>query len=100
MGAFTARWKGSRVGEGATTDGLDEGGLWIGRLERFLVLTFILLNHFEAIGFLVAAKSILRYGEISRGGARSEAEYVLIGTMMSFAAAIVVGVLAGWLISV
>jgi len=97
VGAFTARWKDRCSPEDERQDGLDYGGLWIGRLERILVVTFILLNHFEAIGFLVAAKSILRYGEISRGGSRREAEYVLIGTMMSFMIAIIAGVLAAWL---
>jgi len=99
VGAFTARWKDRCSPADERRDGLDYGGLWIGRLERILVVTFILLNHFEAIGFLVAAKSILRYGEISRGGSRSEAEYVLIGTMMSFVVAIAAGVIAAWLVA-
>jgi hypothetical protein len=99
VGAFTARWSSGLDHGKDCRDGLAEGGLWIGRLERVLVVTFILLNHFEAIGFLVAAKSILRYGEVSRGASRREAEYVLVGTMMSFIVAILVGVLAAWFIS-
>ncbi len=95
VGAFMARWEDARKNQG----GLDDGGLWIGRLERVMVVTFILLNHFEAIGFLVAAKSILRHGGVSKGvDPRSEAEYVLVGTMMSFMVAIPVGVLAAWFI--
>ncbi|MFO7902720.1 MAG: hypothetical protein R6U98_08675, partial [Pirellulaceae bacterium] len=44
------------------TEGLFRAGLWIGRLERVLILTFFLLQRFEAIGFLIAAKSIFRFG--------------------------------------
>jgi hypothetical protein len=41
-------------------DDLPNAGKLIGIIERFLVLTFIILNQFEAVGFLIAAKSILR----------------------------------------
>jgi hypothetical protein len=41
-----------------------------------------------AIGFLIAAKSILRFGELRDH--RKEAEYVIIGTMWSFACGLVV----------
>jgi hypothetical protein len=70
---------------------LESAGLWIGRLERILILTFMLLSHIEAIGFLIAAKSILRFGEMKKEESRKEAEYVLIGTMLSILFALVVG---------
>ena len=38
-------------------------GQRIGYLERLLILTFVLLNQFAAIGFLIAAKSIFRFGD-------------------------------------
>jgi hypothetical protein len=60
------------------------GGETIGRLERFLVFLFILSDEAGAIGFLIAAKSLLRFSEL-RGGHRKEAEYVIIGTMWSLA---------------
>src|SRR3546814_693977 len=63
--------------------GLAEAGKWIGYSERFLILTFILLNHYEAIGFLIAAKSIFRFNEIMKDKERKEAEYFLIGTLLS-----------------
>ncbi|MCK4548279.1 MAG: DUF3307 domain-containing protein [Candidatus Eisenbacteria sp.] len=72
--------------------GLSRAGMWIGQLERFLVLTFVLVGHYEAIGFLIAAKSILRFGEIRDSRDRQEVEYILIGTMLSFAVAIVVAI--------
>ena len=68
--------------------GLKSGGLWIGRLERFLIFVFILMNNPAGVGFLIAAKSILRFSE-SRADQRI-AEYVLVGTLLSFALAIVI----------
>ncbi len=64
--------------------GLKNGGSTIGRLERGLILIFVLVGHPEAIGFLIAAKSIFRFGEIKESKHRMEAEYILIGTLMSF----------------
>ena len=75
----------------ARLEGLPRAGMWIGQLERFLVLTFVLVGRYEAIGFLVAAKSILRFGEIRDARDRKEVEYILIGTMLSYALAIVAG---------
>jgi len=65
---------------------LESAGRWIGRLERFLILTFVLLKQYEAIGLLVAAKSIFRFSE-----SRNVGEYILIGTLISFTIAIIVG---------
>jgi len=65
------------------------GGETIGYLERFLILVFVLAGELGAIGFLIAAKSILRFGEL-RDGHRKETEYVIIGTMWSFACGLVV----------
>jgi hypothetical protein len=96
IGKVTEPWR-NEIGEGAD-GGLARAGLWIGRLERILILTFLLLDRFEAIGLLVAAKSILRFGEIRGRNGRKVAEYVLIGTMISFAAALLVGLFAKWLI--
>lgn len=70
---------------------LSEAGKWIGIFERILVLTFVITNHFEGIGFLIAAKSILRFSDIKDAGMRKEAEYILIGTLMSFSASILTG---------
>lgn len=68
---------------------LPNAGKLIGIIERFLVLTFILINQFEAVGFLIAAKSILRY----KNDNTIKTEYVLIGTMLSFGIAIVIGII-------
>ena len=53
------------------------------------VCSFFLLimgGQISAIGFLVAAKSILRFGTVSND--RQATEYVIIGTLASFAWAI------------
>lgn len=69
----------------ATADrGLLKGGQLIGRLERILIFFFVLTGRSEAIAFLVAAKSIFRFGELKDSTHRAEAEYILIGTLMSF----------------
>ncbi len=71
---------------------LSEAGRWIGIFERILVYTFVVTNHFEGIGFLIAAKSILRFTDIKGNDMHKEAEYVLIGTLMSFSASIITGI--------
>jgi hypothetical protein len=72
---------------------LNEAGKWIGIFERVLVFTFVVSGHFEGIGFLIAAKSILRFNDIKGHEARKEAEYILIGTLMSFSFSILIGLL-------
>jgi len=62
-----------------------------------LILTFVLVNQYSGIGFLIAAKSILRFGDIKNPENRKEAEYILIGTMISFIVAILVGILARYI---
>ncbi len=74
-------------------DSLQNAGNYIGILERLFVLCFIVTNHFEAIGFLLAAKSIFRFGDLKEAKDRKLTEYVLIGTLLSFGIAILVGLL-------
>ncbi|WP_428231716.1 DUF3307 domain-containing protein [Flavobacterium sp.] len=68
---------------------LATAGNYIGILERLFVFCFILTGHFEAIGFLLAAKSIFRFGDLKEAKDRKLTEYVLIGTLISFGTAIV-----------
>ncbi len=69
---------------------LPMAGRWIGYFERILVMTFILLGSYEAIGFLMAAKSIFRFGELKEKSEIKRTEYVLLGTLMSFTIAVIV----------
>ncbi|MDR5590169.1 DUF3307 domain-containing protein [Christiangramia sp. SM2212] len=92
IGKATKRWQ-NEVEDDLKKNSLDAAGRYIGIFERVLVLTFILTGNFSAIGFLIAAKSILRFSDKSETGARKQTEYVLIGTLMSFTITILVGFL-------
>ena len=72
---------------------LQNAGNYIGILERLFVFCFILIGHFEAIGFLLAAKSIFRFGDLKEAKDRKLTEYVLIGTLLSFGVALLIGLL-------
>lgn len=67
---------------------LERAGRWIGAMERVLALTLVLLGQYTAIGFIIAAKSILRYGD----KALRKTEYVLVGTLLSFGIAVLLGI--------
>jgi hypothetical protein len=70
------------------TDSLKNAGSYIGILERLFVFVFIIYGHVEAVGFLMAAKSIFRFGDLKAAKDRKLTEYVLIGTLLSFALAL------------
>lgn len=70
--------------------GLHNGGRAIGYLERALIFVFVLAGMPQGVGFLLAAKSILRFGEIKEPRHRMEAEYIIIGTLGSFVAGLLV----------
>lgn len=79
-----------QVGESASCDNIKNAGALIGNLERLLTIVFVLLGQFEAIGFIVAAKSILRFKDTDT----AKTEYVLAGTFLSFSIAILCGLMA------
>ena len=70
---------------------LPNAGQWIGYIERILILTFILIGSIEGVGFLLAAKSVFRFGELNKAKEIRTTEYVLIGTLASFTIAILTG---------
>ena len=57
------------------------------------MLTLILVDQFAAIGFLLAAESILRFGDTNEKNHRKINEYILVGTMTSFSITIAFGLL-------
>lgn len=69
-------------------DNVKSGGRLIGIFERVIIYTLVLLSQYEAIGFLITGKSILRFADSQK----KETEYVLVGTMLSYALAIIIGV--------
>ncbi len=92
IGYLTQRWR-NDIGQQLerTTASLAEAGKWIGMFERILIFTFVITNQYAGVGLLIAAKSILRFNETKKESGRKESEYILIGTLISFAFAILTG---------
>ncbi len=67
---------------GPSAEGLDNAGRMIGKLERGLIFLFLCVGEATATGFLIAAKSVLRFDTASKG--QKAGEYVIIGTLASF----------------
>ncbi|MGV9002898.1 DUF3307 domain-containing protein [Flavobacterium sp.] len=80
-----------------TDDSLQNAGNFIGILERLFIFYFVVTNHIEAVGFLLAAKSIFRFGDLKEAKDRKLTEYVLIGTLLSFAVAFLTAVIVNYL---
>ncbi len=73
----------------------ERGGRIIGMFERVIIFTLVLLGEYSAIGFLITGKSIIRFAQSNE---KIRSEYVLVGTMVSYAVAILAGVLVNWLL--
>lgn len=72
---------------GGTTEEVRNAGMYIGWLERFLVVTAILVQSPSMVGLILTGKSIARFPELKA----KFAEYFLIGTLLSLALAVVGG---------
>lgn len=59
----------------------NNAGRLVGTIERIVMLIFISVNQYSAIGLVLTAKSIARYDRISKD--KEFAEYYLLGTLMS-----------------
>lgn len=79
-------------------ESLEDAGKYIGILERVLVFIFIIVGHWEAVGFLITAKSVFRFGDLKESKHRQLTEYILIGTLISFGIAIFTGLIFNLLI--
>ncbi len=84
------------VTEDKENQSLPAAGKYIGMLERLFIFAFVVLNQWSAIGFLITAKSVFRFGDLSRAKDRKLTEYILIGTLLSFGLAILTGLLFKW----
>jgi hypothetical protein len=71
------------------TDAQDKnsGGL-IGFLERMIILIFLSIGQYSAIGLVLTAKSIARYNKIAED--KKFAEYYLLGTLLSTLSVIII----------
>ena len=87
LGLFLKQWTPSS----SISQSLPKAGQWIGYIERILILTFVLVGSFEGVGFLLAAKSVFRFGELNKAKEIQTTEYVLIGTFASFTIAVLTG---------
>ena len=94
LGLFLNKWNPAS----SNTQSLPNAGQWIGYIERVLILTFVLIGSFEGIGFLLAAKSVFRFGDLNKTREIRTTEYVLIGTLASFAIATFTGIVVSRLI--
>jgi hypothetical protein len=92
IGKATERWKKDIFP--SNNEGLEKAGLWIGMMERFLILTFILNQEYSLVGLLIASKSILRFNADRKAG-----EYILIGTLASLTISVGVGLITLWLLN-
>jgi hypothetical protein len=86
-----SKWDISKLTE--DNESLKDAGKYIGILERLLVFIFIVVGHWEAVGFLITAKSVFRFGDLTASKERKLTEYILIGTLISFGIAIITSLL-------
>lgn len=94
---FTQRWR-TLIAEGDPS--LDNAGTLIGYLERLFIFGFILMGEMTLIGFVLAAKSILRLSQVKdTPNHRPVSEYILIGTLVSFGLAILISYAYLWILS-
>ncbi|MCB0398128.1 MAG: DUF3307 domain-containing protein [Winogradskyella sp.] len=91
MKTIFSKWDISKYTE--DNESLKDAGKYIGILERLLVFIFIIVGHWEAVGFLITAKSVFRFGDLTSTKERKLTEYILIGTLLSFGIAIIVSLL-------
>ena len=69
-------------------NGFNAGAL-IGTIERWLILIFVCMQRYDALGLLIAAKSIIRFSEKDT----AKTEYVLAGTLLSIFIAVLAGLM-------
>jgi len=97
IGKLTERWSNELIIQTSEStkkkkSGLENAGKWIGIIERILIVTFILIQQFAAIGFMLAAKSIFRFGDLKDSKDHQKTEYIIIGTFLSFMISILTGI--------
>ncbi len=73
------------------SESLENAGKIIGLLERTLIYLMVMIGEPAGIGFLIAAKSILRFDTVSKD--RAISEYVIIGTLASFGWALIMALI-------
>lgn len=95
MMTIMSKWQ---LNESPKEDGLKKAGAYIGVLERLFIFLFVVLGQWAGIGFLITAKSVFRFGDLSRAKDRKLTEYILIGSLFSFLLAVLTGLAFNYLI--
>lgn len=98
MQVLMSRWSKSLLE--SHEQSLNNAGKYIGILERLFIFTFVVTGHWEGIGFLLAAKSVFRFGDLKESKDRKLTEYILIGTLLSFGIAMATGMVVLMLIEI
>ncbi|MFZ4263477.1 DUF3307 domain-containing protein [Sphingobacterium sp. HJSM2_6] len=88
---FFSKWNNEAEFNIKRKESLFDAGTLIGILERLFIIGFIGIDLYEGIGFLLAAKSIFRFGDLSNAKDTKFTEYVLIGTLLSFGFGTLIG---------
>ncbi len=89
---FFSKWDIASVKEEKDEpESLKDAGKIIGIIERILIILFINVNMPAGIGFLLGAKSVFRFGDLTNAKNKQLTEYILLGTLMSFTLAILIG---------
>lgn len=95
MKTLISKWD---VSEYTNQASLKNAGAYIGILERLFVFIFIITDHWEGVGFLITAKSVFRFSDLTQAKDRKLTEYILIGTLLSFGLAIAFGLGYDWVL--
>jgi len=75
----------------AGSGGLQAAGHLIGMLERVIIVSLVMVDELAAVGFLLAAKSIFRFGDLQNRQQLQLTEYVLLGTLLSCGLSLLAG---------
>jgi len=97
-GGYLVRYLTKSLASDITTENaaqLKNAGLYIGWVERFLVLTAIAVQAPALVGLILTGKSIARFPELKES---RFAEYFLIGTLSSTALAVVGGLVISYMV--
>jgi len=79
------------LSDASRAQGLELAGRWIGMLERLVIFVAVLARVESLIGFVIAAKAVLRLPEARERWSRELAEYYLVGSLASLGWAMVLG---------
>lgn len=89
---FLRPWMAATTSDGVS---LQKAGEVIGYLERILILTFVLMSQYLAIGFVLALKAAYRFKDTEQ---HAKAEYMLMGTFLSLVLTLAVGIVVRYLL--